>query len=273
MICDVCFHHCGLSEGKTGLCRGRKSDGKKIYPLNYGMITSYALDPIEKKPLKKFESGKMVLSVGSFGCNLSCPFCQNHSISMADDVTSDYFFLSPHELAEKAKEMKEIGNIGVAYTYNEPIIGYEYVFDTSKIIHKMGMKNVVVTNGCFSPWVVEKILPYIDAFNIDLKSFSPDFYKKINGNLEMVKEFIRIASKGAHIEISTLIIPGQNDSKEEMNALSKWIAEINSDIPLHISRFFPRYKMEAARATETNVILDLVGIAKENLKYVFPGNC
>ena len=267
------MHHCNLSEGQTGRCRARKNVGGINESISYGKITSIALDPIEKKPLKCFESGKKVLSVGSFGCNLDCPFCQNDSISMSGISEAEFFYLSPKELVMKAEEFKKNGNIGVAYTYNEPLIGYEYVLDTAKLVHKAGMKNVVVTNGYVTTEILNKVVPYIDAFNIDLKGMTESFYKKLGGDLETVKEFIKIAVTNSHVEITTLIVPGENDSAEEMQELSKWISEIDKNIPLHITRFFPRRKMIDEMPTNVELLYSLAETARKNLNRVFVGNC
>ncbi len=168
-ICQVCMHHCALEPGQTGLCRARKNEGGEIACVNYGRITSIALDPIEKKPLYDFHPGCMVLSVGSYGCNLRCPFCQNHEISMADNRSLNAEHVSPEQLADLAlmwKERKEAGNIGVAYTYNEPLVGWEFVRETARLGREYGMVNVLVTNGTASQEVLEELLPWIDAMNI-----------------------------------------------------------------------------------------------------------
>ncbi len=279
-ICDVCFRHCNIEEGKTGFCGGRTCSDCRIIAANYGRITSAALDPIEKKPLKMFRPGKKVLSVGSYGCNLRCPFCQNSDISWSKEAleykdTADYF--SPEEIVERALELKSRGNIGVAFTYNEPLIGYEFVRDTAKLSKEAGMENVLVTNGTASLKVFNEIKDYIDAMNIDLKAFSERFYKKvIDGDFEMVKSFIENSVQSCHVELTTLIIPDENDSEDEMQALSGWVSSLekkyNKNIPLHITRFFPRFHMTDKDPTPVARILKLVEIAKQNLKYVFPGN-
>ena len=279
-ICDVCFRKCEISEGKTGFCGARTCREDIIVADNYGKITSAALDPIEKKPLKMFRPGKKVLSVGSYGCNLRCPFCQNSDISwskvaMEYKYTADYF--SPEEIVERALELRARGNIGVAFTYNEPLVGYEYVRDTAKLSKEAGMENVLVTNGTASLKVFKEIKNYIDAMNIDLKAFSERFYKKvIDGDLDMVKSFIENSVQSCHVELTTLIIPGENDSEDEMNDLSGWVASLekkyNKSIPLHITRFFPRFHMTDKDPTPVEKVLKLVDIAKQNLKYVFPGN-
>ena len=279
-ICDVCFRHCKIEEGKNGFCDGRTCRDGNIIAANYGRITSAALDPIEKKPLKMFRPGKKVLSVGSYGCNLRCPFCQNSDISWSKEAleykdTADYF--SPEEIVGRALELKGRGNIGVAFTYNEPLIGYEFVRDTAKLSKEAGMENVLVTNGTASLKVYNEIKDYIDAMNIDLKAFSGKFYKKvIDGDFEMVKSFIENSVQSCHVELTTLIIPDENDSEDEINALSSWVASLekkyNKNIPIHITRFFPHFHMKDKDPTPVAKILKLVEIAKQNLEYVFTGN-
>ncbi|MDL2250688.1 AmmeMemoRadiSam system radical SAM enzyme [Lachnospiraceae bacterium OttesenSCG-928-J05] len=271
--CNVCFHMCELLPGQTGFCNGRQNIDGKIIPLNYSKITALALDSIEKKPLRNFHPGSLILSVGSYGCNLRCPFCQNFEISMASKADIETQEITPEELCNLALLKRKRGNIGVAYTYNEPLIGYEFVRDTAKLVKEAGMVNVLVTNGTASPQVLSEISPYIDAMNIDLKGFTDDFYKKVKGDLETVKRFITEAHQSAHIEVTTLVIPGMNDSEEEIGALAKWLASLDADIPLHLSRFFPRYQMLDKEATEIAKIYRLAEIARRYLKYVFMGNC
>ncbi len=287
--CDVCYRHCEISEGKRGFCGVRtvirtEDGGLKVYPLNYGKITGIALDPIEKKPLARFMPGSRILSVGSFGCNLRCPFCQNYEISWSEGAyafENETDYLSPEELANLAIEYKNRGNVGVAFTYNEPLIGYEYVRDTARIVHEMGMVNVLVSNGMASIDVLNQIIPYIDAMNIDLKGFTDHYYTDIlQGNRAMVMDFIAEAVKHCHVELTTLIIPGENDSEKEMEQLSAWIAgladnggnNIGKNIPLHITRFFPRFHMTDRDATDVEVMYKLAEIARKNLSYVYLGN-
>ena len=269
--CNICPYFCNIKEGNFGICGARTNKNGEIVADNYGKITSIALDPIEKKPLRRFHPGSNILSVGSYGCNFRCSFCQNWSISM-EGKNRDYIYLSPADLVKKAKEYVPRGNIGIAYTYNEPLIGYEYVMDCTKLIVENGLKNVVVTNGFINREPFEELLPYIHAFNIDLKSFSQEFYKNIGGDLEVVKRSIELASKKCHVEVTTLIIPGENDSEDEMRELTKWLASIDRKIPLHISRFFPAYKMPDKSPTPISTILKLTEIASESLDYVYAGN-
>ena len=272
-ICQICIHHCNLESGQTGMCRARKNEGGKIVCENYGQVTSLALDPIEKKPLKMFRPGSMILSVGSFGCNLRCPFCQNYEISMAGSKRAGAVYISPGALAEKAQECRRAGNIGVAFTYNEPLVGWEYVRDTARLVKEMGMDNVMVTNGTASMEVLEELLPFIDAMNIDLKAFQEETYRKLGGDLETVKAFITRAAAGCHVELTTLIVPGENDDMAEMEEETRWIASIGKDIPLHVTRFFPRYHMTDRDATEVEKVYHLADTARKYLKNVFVGNC
>ena len=283
--CDVCFRHCVIAEGKLGFCGARTCENGKVVQANYGRITSLALDPIEKKPLNRFYPGSLILSAGSYGCNLRCPFCQNYEISWSEEArkfakTADV--CTPEDLARAAAYYQNQGNIGIAFTYNEPLIGYEFILDTAKLIKKLGMKTVLVTNGTAELNVLEKLAPYIDAMNIDLKGFTDRYYREVlKGDRKMVMDFIARAAQVCHVEVTTLIIPGENDSEEEMDALSSWIAgltdergeSIGQSIPLHISRFFPRFHMQDRRATEVKLVYRLAEVARRNLTYVYTGNC
>lgn len=270
--CEICPHHCRLETGETGKCRARINDGEKITALNYGEITSIALDPIEKKPLYRFFPGSWILSVGSYGCNLNCPFCQNYEISMADSKFPTRK-TTPENLVNLAVELKSRGNIGVAFAYNEPFIGYEFVRDTSEILQRVGLKSVLVTNGTVASGALRKILPLIDAMNIDLKGFSQKIYDYLGGDFETVKKTIEIAAAGCHVELTTLIVPGMNDSETDMLEESRWIASVSPEIPLHVSRFFPRYKVTDRPPTDVAKVYRLAEVARQNLKYVYTGNC
>jgi pyruvate formate lyase activating enzyme len=271
-VCRICPHKCELESGQTGLCNARTNVDGIIKCTNYGQLTSIAIDPVEKKPLLHFYPGKNVLSVGSYGCNLRCPFCQNYSISMAKaDIKST--FVSPSELISMAQKLSEKDVIGIAFTYNEPVISYEYVLDCSVLAHDAGFKTVLVTNGMICEEPLKNLLPYIDAMNIDLKSFSQNFYSWVGGDFETVKSAIALSSKHCHVEITTLIIPGKNDFESDMESEAKWIASLNPEIPLHITRFFPRYKLDQIQATPIETIYHLRDTAKKYLKYVYAGNC
>lgn len=283
--CEVCFRKCEISEGGTGFCGARINKGGKIEAKNYGKVSSLALDPIEKKPLKRFYPGSRILSVGSFGCNLRCPFCQNHEISwsraaMLGGDAAEY--LPPEQLAELARQYRGRGNIGVAFTYNEPLVGYEYVRDTARLVHERGMKNVLVTNGTASLPVLEELAPYIDAMNIDLKGFTDRYYTEVlKGSRQMVLDFIKAAVRECHVEVTCLVVPGENDSEEELLSLCRFLSgltdgdgnRVGRKIPLHISRFFPRFHMTDREATDVELIYHLAQLARSELDHVYTGNC
>jgi pyruvate formate lyase activating enzyme len=279
--CGVCFRHCRLKEGQIGFCGGRIAKDGRTEAYNYGRITSLALDPIEKKPLNRFFPGSMILSVGSFGCNLRCPFCQNYEISWSEQakrfaLTAET--IAPEELAAIANRTRSRGNIGVAFTYNEPLIGYEFVRDTAKLLKAEGLRTVIVTNGTAELAVWDELQPYVDAMNIDLKGFTDRYYNEVlGGDRRQVMSFIEAAVKTCHVELTTLIVPGENDGEEEMRALSQWVARLkNPDgtgVPLHISRFFPRFHMQDRKATPVRTVYRLANVAREALDFVYTGNC
>jgi pyruvate formate lyase activating enzyme len=271
--CGVCPQDCVIEEGHTGFCRARRNTGGRVTADNYGLVTSMALDPIEKKPLYHFYPGSGILSVGSYGCNLRCPFCQNHEISMAEKARADTEYISPEQLVEYALDLKPRGNIGIAFTYNEPLIGYEYVRDCAQMAREQGLKIVLVSNGYVHEQPLKELLPLIDAMNIDLKAFTEAFYNKLSGHLEPVKKAIALAWGKCHVEVTTLIVPGENDTPGEMRELSAWLAGVDENIPLHISRFFPRYRMTDRDATPVDTVYSLADIAREKLKFVHEGNC
>ena len=247
MKCQVCFHGCDLEEGQTGLCRARTNIGGRIICTSYGKVTALALDPVSKKPLAQFHPGMNVLSAGSFGCNLSC------------------------------KRLVPQRNIGIAFTYNEPLIGWEFVRDTAALIHKEGLLNILVTNGTASPQVLEQILPYVDAMNIDLKTFDETIYRRVlGGDLQMTLDFIRRSAAACHVELTTLIVPGISDSVEQMRREAAWIHDLEislgKTIPLHVTRYFPAYRMEA-EALPVRTIRQLAAAAREQLSAVYLGNC
>ena len=271
--CRICPHGCILDEGQIGFCKARMNVNGEIICKNYAKLTSIALDPIEKKPLYRFMPNKMILSVGSYGCNLRCPFCQNYEISMADDNLVKTYDTPPDYLVNVALSLKSKGNVVIAYTYNEPFISFEYVMDSSKLAHEKGLVNVLVTNGYVCEEPLLEILPHIDAMNIDLKAFNEEFYKKIGGDLNTVLNTISIASQKCHVEVTTLIIPNENDSEEQIFRASKWLSEINEYIPYHISAFYPRYKYIDKEPTSPDLVYRLVKVAQKNLKFVYAGNC
>ncbi|MCR5335819.1 MAG: AmmeMemoRadiSam system radical SAM enzyme [Synergistes sp.] len=279
--CKVCFRHCRIDEGSVGFCGARIARDGRVEAYNYGKITGLALDPVEKKPLARFFPGSYILSVGSFGCNLRCPFCQNFDISWSEEVkryASRAETIGPEELVTLAEQTKRRGNIGIAFTYNEPLIGYEYVLDAARLAKEHGLKTVMVSNGTAELTVLEELAPYIDAMNIDLKGFTDHYYSKLlGGNRRQVMDFIEEAVKHCHVELTTLIVPGENDSEAEMRELSKWVSRFREPdgegVPLHISRFFPRFHMTDRSATEVKKVYRLAELAREKLEFVYTGNC
>jgi len=271
-MCNLCPHHCELSEGQTGFCRARANVDGSIVCKNYGRLTALALDPIEKKPLARYRPGSWVLSAGSFGCNMRCPFCQNCDISMADEHTPTVN-MSPKMLVARARELVERDNIGIAYTYNEPLVGYEYVRDCATLARQAGLVNVLVSNGmiCAEPFAA--LLPLIDAMNIDLKGFTQAVYDHLKGDLNTVKANIQTAAQCCHVEVTTLIVPGMNDSDSDMDAQAAWLAMVDPEISLHISRFFPRYQMATSQPTPVSTVYRPRDVAKAHLRHVYTGNC
>ncbi|MHB1453252.1 MAG: AmmeMemoRadiSam system radical SAM enzyme [Saccharofermentanales bacterium] len=272
VVCRLCPHDCKILVGKSGFCGVRENLGGVLFSMNAFRISSIALDPIEKKPLYRFHPGSKILSIGSAGCNLACPFCQNSSISKEFDY-NDTMLADSEYVVSKAKELLMEGNIGVAYTYNEPIVWYETVLEMAKACHAAGLLNVMVTNGYISPEPLKELLPFIDAMNIDLKAFNEKFYRYlVKGGLEAVKETIATASKSCHVELTTLVIPDENDSEDEMRQEAEFIASINPRIPLHLSRFFPHYRMHDKPVTGIRSLQSLQKIAQEYLEFVYLGN-
>ena len=275
--CRVCFRHCKLGEGQTGFCGARECVDGQVVTKNYGRLSAIALDPIEKKPLNRFYPGTMILSVGSCGCNLRCPFCQNSEISWSEQAMKMGGQLSevtPSELTALAKKYKSRGNIGVAFTYNEPLVSFEFVRDTAKLVHEAGMKNVLVTNGCAEAELLDELADCVDAMNVDLKCFDADRYSKVlGGDLETVKRFIVRAKEFCHVELTTLVVPGVSDDEGELRELVNWVAALDDEIPLHLTRFFPRFKMTDRGATDVALIRRFADIAREKLRYVYIGNC
>lgn len=265
--CNLCPHYCVINENKTGICRIRKNINGKLMSLSYGKISGYAMDPIEKKPLIKYKPGSTIFSVGSYGCNLKCKFCQNYRIAHGDPDCID---LTPKALVEQAKKQKD--NIGIAYTYNEPLINYEYVLETAKLAKKEGLDNVLVTNGFINKEPFQTLLPYIDAANIDLKAFNDEFYKDICfGSLEEVKEIIKLAYNQIHLEITVLLIDDLNTDKNELENMFQWISDLDQEIVVHLARYFPRYKLKNPPTT-IETLMDSQKLAKKYLNNVHLGN-
>ena len=271
--CNLCPHRCKLSEGQTGICRVRTNAGGTLQSDNYAKVCSTRFDPIEKKPLYHYYPGSLIYSVGSLGCNLHCKFCQNWEISQT--CVEDYPYAShasPDDIVKDASGHHD--NIGIAYTYNEPTVWYEFMLDIARLACEKGLKNVVVTNGFIEKQPLQQLIPLIDAFNVDLKAFTEDFYKKVSfASLKPVLDSIKLIKKeGKHLEITNLVITGLNDDENDFHSMVSWIAdETGRDTPFHLSRYFPVYKLEN-KQTSSETLLRFYEIAKQSLDYVYIGN-
>ncbi|MGQ9707056.1 MAG: AmmeMemoRadiSam system radical SAM enzyme [bacterium] len=265
--CILCPHRCVVKPGSRGVCRVRKNEDGVLKSIGYGKTISISMDPMEKKPLYHFYPATYILSVGVNGCNLSCDFCQNYESSQMDCPTR---FVSPQDLVEIAFQNN---SVGVCFTYTEPFVWWEYVYDTSKIAKDRGLVSVLVTNGYINEGPLLEILPFIDAMNVDLKSIENDFYKKrCNGVLEPVLNTLKISNNECHIEVTNLIIPGANDSPDKIEELVLWISEnLGKETVLHISRYFPHYKAKEP-PTPIETLENAYNIAKRHLTYVYLGN-
>jgi len=268
VICELCPHFCSISKGKTGLCGVRFNDENKLKTLNYGMVSSIAIDPVEKKPLYHWFPGERILSLGTVGCNLDCPFCQNWPIARWSK-TVNLEGITPQDVVHLAKNN---GLNAVAFTYNEPVVWYEFVLTTSKILRAENIHTVLVTNGYINEAPLKELLPYINAMNIDLKGFSEDVYLLLHGSLEPVKHTIRMAvEKGIHVEVTHLLVPGINDTEEQFIQMVDWLASISKNVPFHLSRYFPNYKWTAP-PTPLQKMREYADIAKKKLNFVYLGN-
>ncbi|MGD0152398.1 MAG: AmmeMemoRadiSam system radical SAM enzyme [Thermacetogeniaceae bacterium] len=268
--CRLCPQNCHLEPGQAGICRARRNEGGALYSLNYGQVSSIGIDPIEKKPLYHFYPGSQILSVGTFGCNFHCGFCQNWQIAHGDPSTQE---VSPEELVASAVLARERSDsIGIAFTYSEPLVWYEYVYDTAKLAREQGLKNVLVTNGSIREEPLLELLPLIDAMNIDVKGFTEDYYRETcHGRLAPVKQTVELAHTRSHVEITTLLVPTLNDSDGEIAALVDWLAGLNPEIPIHFSRYFPQYQLDLP-PTPLKTLRRAQEIARRKLKYVYTGN-
>ncbi|HHY46330.1 MAG TPA: AmmeMemoRadiSam system radical SAM enzyme [Firmicutes bacterium] len=268
--CLLCPKRCFIRPGASGLCRTRKNVEGKLYSTIYGEYTSIALDPMEKKPLYHFYPGSTVLSLGTRGCNLLCKFCQNWEISQGNAPTEH---IEPGEITALAKKYRDRARcVGIAYTYSEPVVWYEFVTDTARLAHEEGLRNVLVTNGEINPEPLDELLPYIDAMNIDVKGFRDEFYRKIcGGSLEPVLKTVELAARKCHVEVTNLIIPGLNDSPGEIAELVDWLSGLGDHIPIHFSRYFPNYKLDLP-PTPLETLRMAGEIARKKLKYVYLGN-
>lgn len=271
--CHLCAHNCIIPDGGVGICRVRKNIQGTLYTLIYSLASAVAVDPVEKKPLYHFYPGSSVLSFGTVGCNLRCQYCQNWHISQ---VTPEKYNLKPVGAPETVPALiRRSASDGVAFTYNEPTIWYEFAYDTAKVVKEHGYYTIFVTNGYMNPEPLRKLAPYLDAMNIDLKAFRNELYLKMSGaHLKPVIDTLILAKKlGIHIEITTLLVPGFNDAEDDLRRQAEWIVEnLGADVPFHLTRYHPDYKYNAP-ATPLHMLIDSYRIAKKaGLNYVYLGN-
>ncbi|MDI9425266.1 MAG: AmmeMemoRadiSam system radical SAM enzyme [Spirochaetota bacterium] len=265
--CLLCPHNCSIAEGRSGICDIRTNLGGALYSDIYGRVSSIAMDPIEKKPLYHFHPGSLILSIGTVGCNMKCSYCQNWHISQNTAASTSYY-----EPSAVVRSASREGSMGIAYTYSEPIVWFEYVMDCAKEARSAGLKNVMVTNGFVNPDPLEELLGLVDAMNIDLKTFRDETYKKYQkGRLKPVLDTIKRAHGACHIELTTLIVTGINDDMAEMREIMDWIASIDRTIPWHISRYHPSHRYDAP-ATDIAFIMKVYEEARRKLDFVYCGN-
>ncbi len=275
ILCEACAHACKLEEGEYGICGVRRVEGGELKLLVYGLAAAVNIDPIEKKPMFNFLPASRAFSFGTVGCNFSCKFCQNFDISQYPKEHA-HRIVGRELLPEKIVELAiENGCLSIAYTYNEPIVFFEYTYDTAKIAHENGLKNIYVTSGYETRKAIDLLAPYIDGMNIDIKGFTDEFYKEICGaRLKPVLEAVKYAhERGIWVEITTLLIPGKNDSDEEIRGIANFIASVDTSMPWHLSAFHPMYKMLDVPRTPESTLLRAYKIGvEEGLKYVYIGN-
>ncbi len=271
--CNICSHRCTIAEGKVGICGTRKNIGGKIYSIIYNTVSSEAVDPVEKKPLYHFLPGTLSYSLGTIGCNFRCLHCQNWNISQVALEEAYTKEITPEEAIKRAVAA---GCRSISWTYNEPAIWHEYTFDSAVLAKKAGLKTIYVTNGYITAEALRRMAPYLDAYRVDIKSFSEEFYRKVCGaRLAPVLESIKLAKElGIHIETITLLIPSKNDSKEEVTGIVKWVHDnLGEDTPMHFTRFYPMHKMDDVPPTPVETLEMAYDIArKEGMKFVYTGN-
>jgi len=272
--CFLCSHHCRIPEGKFGFCGVRKNEEGILFSYVYGEVIASHVDPIEKKPLYHFLPGSSAYSIATVGCNFRCGFCQNWQISQesARDGAQEGYELKPEEVVREAKKYR---CQSISYTYTEPTIFFEYAYDTAKLAKKEGIANTFVTNGFMTRQALDTIKPYLDAANVDLKSFRDDFYKeKCKARLQPVLDSIKyMKESGVWVEVTTLVVPGENDSAEELEDIAEFIAKIDKGIPWHISRFHPDYQFTDHPATPVETLKAAKEIGKKcGLRYIYLGN-
>ena len=273
--CFLCNHHCMVSDGKFGICAVRENRGGILYTHSYGKLVAQNIDPIEKKPLYHFCPGSKSFSIAAMGCNFQCGFCQNWQISQVSEAKKLGVHPQEVEPDDVVQQAVRSGSKSISYTYTEPTLFFEYAYEISQLAKGKGIDNVFVTNGFMTEEMIHMIHPYLDAANIDLKSFNEDYYRKIcKGKVGPVLKNIELMKKlNIWIEITTLLVPGQNDSEEELRKIASFLAGIDKAIPWHISRFYPQYKMDDLESTSIPVLNRAYQIGKETgLRYVYLGN-
>jgi len=266
--CLLCPKVCRIEEGRRGDCGARANQNAVLVPLSYGRITSAAIDPIEKKPLYHFHPAQEILSIGSFGCSFHCLFCQNYGISQGQPPTQG---ATPADIVNLAKRYR---SFAIAYTYNEPLIWFEFVLETAKAARDAGIKNVLVTNGFINRKPLQQLLPFIDAANVDIKSINDDFYRRLcDGRLAPVlRNCVLMRQAGVHLEVTNLVIPGENDRDSDFRALRDWIvSNLGEDVPVHLSAYFPHYRFNAP-PTPYETLKRGYDIMREKLRFVYLGN-
>lgn len=263
--CFLCPHNCFLKEGQTGICGVRKADKEHLISQNYSQISTTQVDPIEKKPLYYFMPGSFTYSIGSFGCNLRCPYCQNYEIAKGYPPTKT---MTPEEVV---REALKLGTPSISFTYNEPIVFYEFMLDTAILAKQHGLATIMVTNGFISQEPLQQLLPYIDAMNIDLKTFNDTTYRKVcGGALKPVMETIQASVKQCHVEITTLLVTNMH-TPDELENMFRWIVSLSPEIPLHVTRYFPSYQYHEP-ATDIDYVKKMYALASGYLKHVHFGN-
>ena len=267
--CGLCFRGCVIPAGGVGYCSVRGWDGSTFASPFLGRFSSCAVDPIEKKPLYHWRAGSRIFSLGGLGCNMRCPFCQNHSIAQPADMKVPLAEISPAALVRQVLSLKLSS---VAFTYNEPALQAEYIMEAAPLLRNAGIASVLVTNGMFSPEALNDLMPWIDAANVDVKTFDPVKYAALGGSLDVVLENVRsMARAGVHVELTNLVVPGISDSLEDFERMVDWMASISPDMPLHISRYFPAHRY-AAPPTDIGLMRAFEASAGRKLKRVHLGN-
>lgn len=268
--CTLCFRGCRFRPGEMGYCQVRGADEGGFISPYLGRFVSLAVDPIEKKPLNHWRPGSMILSLGSVGCTMRCPFCQNHVIAQPEpQARLKVVSLAVDELVVK---VKELGLAAVAYTYNEPTLAAEYILAAAPVLNEAKVATVMVTNGLFSPQLTEDLSPWLAAANVDVKTFDEGAYRRLGGSLEVVKRNVaRLIEAGVHVELTTLVVPGVSDNEDGFSEVVAWAASLSPEIPFHLSRYFPAHKY-AAPPTEASLMRRFQQIAQARLKHVYLGN-